>query len=119
MVSIVLLLIYGVSAALGPHWHQHGGVANDGQIVDTVSQPQASDACGCGHGAASELAEHWQAAEGCGSCAVCAYYAQGVIFNSAEPIRGISLLIGEVLPQVTLLATSFLLRANSRGPPAQ
>ncbi len=125
----IFVLVYGVPASLGPHWHQHGSehaaelhaqlesvhscsvsCCNSVQL-DVAGKPQSRAT-----GEATSVGSSWLSADNC-FCAICAYYAQAVYSNVETSIESHPIAVGSL--NITFESPWLLpiLRANSRGPP--
>lgn len=128
-----LLLVYGIPACLGPHWHHHDHHSpsftcqSDLQAAPEYVQ-ECSECDGCAertsivsvNGCASDasvLLDGHRLLHVQHSCAICAYYAQAIV------LAGENSLAASIASQDFFSRPSespwlrSILRANARGPP--
>lgn len=131
--AILLLVTYGPSAALGPHWHHHshGESCSHGEAATDFESAQlaCNVECSCSHHNAAQrqvvnnrlrvLVVSANASEQRAACAVCAYYGQSVLpFLTTSQAQSTICCTWAAAPPASAESCS-LLRANSRGPPVE
>lgn len=129
--SWCLLLVYGIPACLGPHWHHHedhpalaATCESDLQGEQVVAScdccseqfggsdlsKSQTDEVVCLEGDKQLQAEHL--------CAICAYYALAIVLNRETSTASCSALQDFLAIDSDSPWLASILRANSRGPPA-
>jgi len=123
LVAVLLLAIYGIPSAIGPHWHHHQ------HAVEVCSdQPSSVSACCCHHREVvvaktddvdgGTLLAQADTPDAGGLCTVCQFYASASLQVADARLPVCSLLSHAVtaLPERLLLPT--LRVCNVRGPPS-
>lgn len=90
LITFILLGLYGVPAAIGPHWHNHSRCDHLGAVCESASTSQsvtesssAPAQCACHHSVCSQdTASHSGAStqvvasgSDCDSCSICRFYS--------------------------------------------
>ena len=132
-VAWCLLLVYGIPACLGPHWHHHdqhlpsSTCQSEWQAApEYVLECSECDCCvepnssvsvnGCWSDESALLDSH-SLRHVRHSCAICAYYAQAVDLTSETSLAA-SVASQDFFPRSSESPwLRSILRANSRGPP--
>lgn len=130
----LLLLCYGLPAAIGPHWHHHFIGVDDCCSVtcESLQAANPSSTCHChgGHhqaanaNAADENAEDanavalaWRSADKLDDCLICAFYSQMQLNRSVESGEQSQALGERPKVQPCLAGCRSLLLWRARGPP--
>lgn len=123
LIAVMLLAIYGIPTAVGPHWHHHHH-AGDACVVQ--SQPASS--CGCHHHvpAVSDADETDSGPaftadsprEVGGLCAICQFYGSASLRIADARVPESSRLAVAIVALPQSLSLPSLLACHVRGPPS-
>jgi hypothetical protein len=124
-----LLLVYGIPACLGPHWHQHdhhspsstcqsdSQAAQDCSECDCCAEPTRSVSVKSCVSAELALLDGHRLLHVQHSCAICAYYAQAIVLAGENSLAA-SIASRDFFSRLSESPwLRSILRANSRGPP--
>lgn len=136
IITICLLLLYGVPATVGPHWHHHGGscchsssdACCDSRPAEPASTGHAccskhSHSCDTQHAASSTTespvpAEPSLSDRDSGACAICAFYAQAQVPGSVAEASSQTGLTCDMLVSNQRSFLSIVFAHLARGPPS-
>lgn len=126
-VGWILLLVYGLPAAVGPSWHHHD--VQQTPLAEPEVVEQCSTTCSsCGQlhllraqrdqatGKPANIPKFEISQDNC-SCAVCLFYGQAVWSNNDSTIQATCAIQTAILASHRSPLLRPVRRANSRGPP--
>lgn len=141
LISLMLLGLYGVPAAIGPHWHHHHGCSEHACVSTCSSSAEphhypSAHSCSCEHhvpASADKVADKvidkkivgnakakptaWTASDRHGPCAICAFYASAQDLPLAFESASQNQLVTSVEPLEPQAPSTSATTPQARGPP--
>ncbi len=122
-VALCLLLLYGVPASIGPHWHHHEVCSHAHSGTSCSAESDLENQC-CSHEPhavapeeSSGKARPQQFVVGHSVCAICFFYAQAQVEQRAAADASNDLVIASTNPASFKAESAWLLLHGARGPP--